>query len=361
MTNPALASAYAHGPAKVFPGEPVRPASRAGGRRSPLRALAAQGPFAADLARLLVDVVTPARWEPWNQYNDHRGFPSPRSVFAVDVAIARADHEWPVDPVDRATIGPPIEGLRPPARLGLRRRPERLRPYYGEFADALVELETGHLIAALVARARELGLHAVADEHGITLRPGRRPATIAPMPVRSSGFGPRGFAADPRPLPVDPVSGIVAALPPGPLRYRLAVHNVTGLADGWYDDRLVCQRECAAMTQVRDCSGHPESIIAVSGFNLALVITADVPTAVAEKGPDGYAALLRAAGGAAQSAGAVAARAGMFSRPVRSVNDLRLEAAVGAPAGHSLLYVVLAGHCRVRCFPYNLSALEESC
>src|SRR5205807_8394547 len=120
---------------------------------------------------------------------------------------------WPVDPVRRATIGPPVEGLRPPVRLGLRRRPERLRPYYGEFADALVELETGHLIAALVARAGELGLHAVADEHGVTLRPGQRPAAVAPMPLRTSGFGPRGFAADPRPLPLGPVADIVAALP----------------------------------------------------------------------------------------------------------------------------------------------------
>ncbi|HJP73910.1 MAG TPA: hypothetical protein VJ914_06560 [Pseudonocardiaceae bacterium] len=361
MTNPALAAAYAHGPAKVFPGEPLRPASQATGRRSPLRALAAQSPFAADLARLLLDVVTPARWEPWNQYNDHRGYPSPRSVFPVDVAIAQADEEWPVDPVRRETIGPPVAELRPPVRLGLRRRPERMRPYYGEFADALVELETGHLIAALTARAGELGLHASADDHGITLRPVQRPAMIAPMPMRSSGFGPRGFAADPRPLPVDPVSDIAAALPPGRLRYRLAVHNVTGLADGWYDEELVLVRKCAAMAQVRDCSGNPESIIAVSGFNLALVITADVAGAVAEEGPGGYAALLRAAGGAAQSAGAVAARAGMFSRPVRSVNDVRLEAEAGAPAGHSLLYVVLAGRCRVRCFPYDLSPLEEPC
>jgi hypothetical protein len=361
MTNAALAAAYAHGPGKLIPGEPVRPADWANGRRSPLRALAAQSPFAADLARLLADVVTPARWEPWNLYNDHRGYPSPRSAFPVDVAIASADKEWPVDPVRRATIGPPVEGLRSPVRLALRRRPERLRAGYGEFADALVELETGHVIAALVARARELGLHAVADEHGITVRAGQRPATIAPMPPRSSGFGPRGFAADPRPLPVAAVSDIVAALPPGRLHYRLAVHNVTGLADGSYDEELACTRNCAAIAEVRDCFGHPESIIAVAGMNLALVITADVPKAVAEEGQGGYAALLRAAGGAAQSVGAVAARAGMFSRPVRSVDDLRLEAAVAAPAGHSLLYVVLAGRSRVRSFPYDLSALEEPC
>ena len=50
----------------------------------------------------------------------------------------------------------------------------------------------------------------------------------------------------------------------------------------------------------------------------------------------------------------------MFCRPVRSENQLALEASAGVPLPHSVLYVQLAGRPRVACFPYDLTPLGAS-
>ncbi len=345
--TPALAAAYAHGPGKaITPGPtPKIPAQR--GIRHPLPDL--------PLARLLVDVLSPARWEPWNQYNDHRAYPSPRSAYLVDVDVVADGRRRPVDPVRRATIG--AVPWKSAHRVEFRSRPDRISAGYGTFADALVELETGHLAAALVEYAPRHGLAAQVDELGVTFKDG--PQWTVPLPFRSAGLGPRGLGADPRPLPAGALATFCEGIPRSPdLRFRLAVHNVRGIEDGWYTvDPFKAVNRGAAMDSVQRAFGHARDLVDVGGMNLALVMTADVPAAVSARGPDAYPALLRAAGAAAQHAGTAAARAGMFCRPVRSVDDPLLEATVDAPMSHSLLYVLLAGRPRVLGFPYDLTAV----
>jgi len=350
----ALEAAYAHGPGKaITPGStPEIPAQR--GVRHPLPEV--------PLAQLLVDVLSPARWEPWNQYNDHRAYPSPRSAYLVDVDIVADGRRFPVDPVRRATIG--VVPWASARRVEFRPRPDRISPGYGTFADALVELETGHLAAALVEYAPWHGLAATADSHGVTFESG--PQRTFPRPHRSSGLGPRGLGVDPRPLPADALATFCEAVARPPagtltdpgLRFRLAVRNVLGIDDGWYTvDPFKAVKPGAAMDSVQRAFGHARDLVDVGGMNLALVVTADVPAAVAARGPDAYPALLRAAGAGAQHTGTAAASTGMFCRPVRSVEDPLLEAAVDAPMSHSLLYVLLAGRPRVLGFPYDLTAV----
>ena len=358
--NPALRAAYAHGPGKEIKVGPAPEVDLVPGVRFALPA--------TDVARLLAEVLSPSRWEPWNQYNDHRSYPSPRAAYLVEIEIVIGNDRWLFDPLRRATIGEPSVEPGPALDRGVRlefvRRPDRLSAGYGEFAEALTELEVGHVAGALVESAPRFGLRAFADGDGVTLEPGdfRKPGR---MPKRSSGLGPRGLGADPRPLPIETLTAFIRAmeqLPEGTLRHpglqhRLAVHNVAGARDGWYT--VDVRRNSAAMDEVQDCHGHPRAVIDVSGMNLALVMAADVPAAV-EKGGDEYRALLRAAGALGQHLCTAAAKAGMFCRPLRSFDDPALEAAAGFPLEHSLLYVLLAGRPKVIGPAYDLSPLEAS-
>ncbi|WP_433212972.1 hypothetical protein [Microtetraspora malaysiensis] len=195
----ALAAAYAHGPGKSpVPGAAVHrePARAEEGVCTPLHGLSAWGEFGAALARLLVSALTPQRWEPYNPYNDHRAYPSPRAAFLVDVLVRTERGRWRLDPVRRELVG---ESRPEPAGtvwLDLLRRPERLRPGYGELADALAELETGHLAGAVAEHAAGLPLTVASGPAGITLTPGM-PARPGHVPAggarRSGGLGPRGF------------------------------------------------------------------------------------------------------------------------------------------------------------------------
>jgi hypothetical protein len=365
--NRALAAAYAHGPGKEIKVGPAPEAEPAPGVRHALPA--------TDAARLLVEVLSPSRWEPWNQYNDHRSYPSPRAAYLVEVEIVDGNDRWLFDPLRRATIAPNDQarhkpGLGGPAldravRLEFVRRPDRLSTGYGEFAEALTELEVGHVAGALVENAPRFGLRAYADGDGVTLEPGDF-RTPEKMPKRSSGLGPRGIGADPRPLPIETLTAFVRSmeqLPEGTLRHpglqhRLAVHNVAGARDGWYT--VDVRRNSAAMDAVQGCHGHPRAVIDVSGMNLALVMAADVPAAVKAGGSGEYQALLRAAGALGQHLCTAAAKAGMFCRPLRSFDDAALEAAAGFPLEHSLLYVLLAGRPKVTGPAYDLSPLEAS-
>jgi hypothetical protein len=260
-------------------------------------------------------------------------------------------------------LGSGVPALDRTVRLEFVRRPDRLSTGYGQFADALTELEVGHVAGALVENAPRFGLRAYADGDGVTLEPGdfRAPGKL---PKRSSGLGPRGLAADPRPLPIETLTAFIRSmeqLPAGTLRHpglqhRLAVHNVAGARDGWYT--VDVRRTGAAMDTVQDCHGHPQAVIDVSGMNLALIMAADVPAAVRAGGPGEYQALLRAAGALGQHVCTAAAKAGMFCRPLRSFDDPALEAAAGFPLSHSLLYVLLAGRPKVVGPAYDLSPLE---
>ncbi|GAA1286746.1 hypothetical protein GCM10009634_35570 [Saccharothrix xinjiangensis] len=365
----ALAASYAHGPGRVVePGPSPRP-DPAPGPRVPLTALAAHGRFGAALARLLTEVATPLRWEPWNQYNDHRAYPSARAAGTVDLVLEVGARGWPLDPVRRALVGGAPTALDGPVRVELVRRRDRLSPGYREFGDVLTELEVGHVAAALVEHAARLGLRARATGTTVTVGPDRETGdTAAPAPRRSSGVGPRGIAADPRPLPASALHAVVEAVNDPPagspvrddLRHRLAVRNVVGVDDGWYDVvgglRLV--EPGPAVAGLQPVFGHPPGTIHVASVNLALVTTGDPAAAVASDGPDGYRALLRAAGAAAQHVCTAAAAAGAFCRPARSADDGPLEALVGAPASHVLLYLLVAGRPRGAGFAYDLTPLE---
>lgn len=363
MSAEALLAAYTHGPGRVVePGASPRTAAPEG-PRVPLTAL--RGRFGAALGRLLSDVATPLRWEPWNQYNDHRAYPSARAAATVDLVV---DGRWTLDPVRRALVGDGTPAVDGPVRVELVRRRDRLSPGYRDFGDVLTELEVGHVAAALVEHAARLGL--VARVSGLTVTVAFDGVTLEPAPVprRSSGVGPRGIAADPRPLPESALRAVVAVLNDPPagspvrddLRHRLAVRNVEGVADGWYavDGGLKLVSPGPAVAGLRPVFGHPPGTIHVASMNLALVTTGDPAAAVASGGPDGYRALLRAAGAMAQHVGTAAASAGAFCRPARSTDDGPLEAMVGAPPSHVLLYLLLAGRSRGTGFTYDLTPLE---
>lgn len=384
----ALAAAYAHGPGKaVLPDADVHhdPARAEGGVRTPLRELAAWGEFGAALARLLSSALTPQRWEPYNLYNDHRAYPSPRAAFLVEVAVRTEQGCWRLDPLRRELVGAARPAPAGTVRLELLRHSEALRAGYGELADALVELETGHLAAAVAEHAASLPLTVTSGLDSLTLTPGVpvRPGLVdvtprsagvgAPPPTpaapRSAGVGPRGLSADPRPLPESAARAFAAALtdpPPGSpagaggLWCRLAVRNVTGLTDGWYETApltLVPGADGPAMTAVQAAYVYPRAQFDVGGVNLALLIAGDVQAAVRADGPDGYRALLQQAGALAQHACSAAASSGLFCRPVRAIREALLEAAAGAPASHDALYLLLAGRPRFSWFDYDLSAL----
>ncbi|MFC6093969.1 hypothetical protein, partial [Saccharothrix lopnurensis] len=314
----ALAAAYAHGPGRVVePGASPRAGSTPG-PRVPLTALAAHGRFGAALAHLLTDVATPLRWEPWNQYNDHRAYPSARAAGTVDLVLAVGSRRWPLDPVRRALVGDEPPAPDGAARVELVRRRDRLSPGYREFGDVLTELEVGHVAAALVEHAARLGLRARATGTTVTVTSDRETGDpAAPLPRRSSGVGPRGIAADPRPLPASALHAVVEAVNDPPagsparddLRHRLAVRNVAGVEDGWYavTGGLRLVEPGPAVARLQPVFGHPPGTFHVASVNLALVTTGDPAAAVAADGPDGYRALLRAAGATAQHVCAAAA------------------------------------------------------
>ncbi|WP_447001854.1 hypothetical protein ACRAKI_19040 [Saccharothrix isguenensis] len=368
MNAEALRAAYTHGPGRVVePGTSPRTTAPPG-PRVPLTAL--RGRFGVALTRLLTDVATPLRWEPWNQYNDHRAYPSARAASTVDLVL---EGRWLLDPVRRELVGEGTPVVGGPARIELVRRRDRLSPGYHEFGDVLAELEVGHVAAALVEHAARLGLDARVSGLTVTVTFGGAADPVPPSPParpRSSGVGPRGVAADPRPLPSSVLHAVVAAVDHPPagspvrdgLRHRMAVRNVEGVADGWYavDGGLRLVSPGPAVPSLRPVFGHPPGTIHVASMNLALVTTGDPAAAVASGGPDGYLALLRAAGATAQHVCTAAAGAGAFCRPARSTDDGPLEALVGAPASHSLLYLLLVGRPRGTGFAYDLTPLETS-
>jgi len=99
-----LAGAFSHGPGKTLPlaaPPPPRPLIAGG---VPLCALA-DGPFGVAVVRALRLALAPQRFEPWNAYNDHRAYPSPRAAFVVDVAVRAGAGRWHLDPVREWLFG----------------------------------------------------------------------------------------------------------------------------------------------------------------------------------------------------------------------------------------------------------------
>src|SRR5690606_16435050 len=387
-TATALAEVYAHGPGKdPRPGPPPARPPRRLGKGVPLAPLAAEGRYAQTVIRLLQLALAPRRWEPWNIYNDHRLYPSPRAAYLVDVAVRGEDGWWELDPV-RQCLQPPGAGApgrslsgAAPLRLRPTLHPERMPAGYGPLATALAWLEAGHVAGALADTATALGL-----EVRIAAGPGELPAPPAGSALeldlltgdqpgqgwervtapRSSGIGPRGLSCDPRPLPgayLPRLAAAATAPPPGSpaawggLHHAVAVRGVTDHPDGWYaprGDQFVLRAPADALAQVQTAFSYPRQDIEVAGMNLAWVITAPTSAAIRATGAAGYHRLLLSAGAVAQHVGAEAATVGMFCRPARSVHEAPLEAAAAVPADHDFLYLLLLGRSRVRDFAYHL-------
>ena len=394
-----LAGAFSHGPGKTLPlaaPPPPRPLIAGG---VPLCALA-DGPFGAAVVRALRLALAPQRFEPWNAYNDHRAYPSPRAAFVVDVAVRAGAGRWHLDPVREWLFG---AGDPPPptvaVTLELTADPGRLPATYRSLAEALAYLEAGHVAAALVEAAATQGLAAECSTvDGVTtvsLTAGRTAYARPPAPIsRSAGIAPRGLTADPRPLPAATLPALLRAgtdPPPGSparrpgLRHAAAVRGVTGHPDGIYEAGPVLAGPVLAgpvlagpvlagpvlagpvlagpvltadgdvMPGVQEAFTYPPRSIATAGMNVAWVMTAAVADAVRADGPAAYHELLVAAGAAAQHIGTAAAELGLFCRPCRSVREAPLEALVSAPAAHDLLYLLLIGRSRVRDFAYDLT------
>ena len=373
-----LAGAFSHGPGKTLPlaAPPPQPLIAGG---VPLCALA-DGPFGAAVVRALRLALAPQRFEPWNAYNDHRAYPSPRAAFVVDVAVRAGAGRWHLDPVRERLFGP---GDPPPptvaVTLELTADPGRLPATYRSLAEALAYLEAGHVAAALVEAAAAQGLAAECSTvDGVTtvsLTPGRTAHARPPAAIsRSAGIAPRGLTADPRPLPAATLPALLRAgtdPPPGSpalrpgLRHAAAVRGVTGHPDGIYEAGPVLAGPVLAgpvltadgdvMPGVQEAFTYPPRSIATAGMNVAWVMTAAVADAVRADGPAAYHELLVAAGAAAQHIGTTAAELGLFCRPCRSVREAPLEALVSAPAAHDLLYLLLIGRSRVRDFAYDLT------
>jgi len=394
-----LAGAFSHGPGKTLPlaaPPPPRPLIAGG---VPLCALA-DGPFGVAVVRALRLALAPQRFEPWNAYNDHRAYPSPRAAFVVDVAVRAGAGRWHLDPVRERLFGP---GDPPPptvaVTLELTADPGRLPATYRSLAEALAYLEAGHVAAALVEAAATQGLAAECSTvDGVTtvsLTAGRTAYARPPAAIsRSAGIAPRGLTADPRPLPAATLPALLRAgtdPPPGSparrpgLRHAAAVRGVTGHPDGIYEAGPVLAGPVLAgpvlagpvlagpvltgpvlagpvltadgdvMPGVQEAFTYPPRSIATAGMNVAWVMTAAVADAVRADGPAAYHELLVAAGAAAQHIGTAAAELGLFCRPCRSVREAPLEALVSAPAAHDLLYLLLIGRSRVRDFAYDLT------
>jgi len=383
-----LAGVYAHGYGKVVRSGPIpdRPEPPRGG--VPLATLASAGPFGEAVAWTLRTVLAPRRFEPWNPFNDHRSYPSPRAVWLVDVELTVAGHRFLVDPVRSRLIpltGPVPTTVDGPLALRLTIHSDRLPAGYGELAQALGWLEAGHVAGAIAEAAAVAGVQVFtgypSDEPAldIILEPDGIPGSWPEERVRAhrtAGLGPCGLTPDPRPLPtrdLDRLLRAAHATPPGSparwpgLSHHLAVRGVTGVADGWYS--LVdgsAGRPGPAMEAIRESFSYPPDQIDVGGMNVGWVLAA--PTArLVSTGSTGsagstgtYHRVLVTAGAVAQHIGSAAASARLFCRPARSVHEDRLETAARLPADHDFVYLLLIGRSRVRDFAYDLTPPEVS-
>ncbi|GAA1409787.1 hypothetical protein GCM10009662_47370 [Catellatospora coxensis] len=282
-------------------------------------------------AAILRLALTPRRWEPWNSFNEHRAYPSPRAAWLVDVTVVEGHRRWLADPVrDRLagrTDAPAGSGAA--VTLELTVHPERLPAGYAALAEVLTWLEAGHVAAALADSAEAYGWTATADldddsELTVTLRPGHLTGADAARSRlaarRSSGLGPRGLSADPGRLPEGTLATLAQAAfrqPAGSpaawpgLRHRAVAARIAGLADGLYTldggtTRLVDAD--ATMEAVQQAFSYPRDKLDVAGMNVGWVISADVPAAVREGGLDAYRRLLLAAAAIGQHVGGARAR-----------------------------------------------------
>jgi hypothetical protein len=380
----------------------------------PLGRLAEDPSFGTALVRALTAALAPRRWEPWNAYNDHRSYPSPRCAYLTDATLRLGGDRWPIDPVRLV-----LEGERPlpdpssiaAATVELTVAPHRLSDGYGTLRAALALLEAGHLSSGLVEAGCAAGLSAHASPRGAggqsgvvaevtftevafaertftegTFAGGTSAESTFPegaaatwpwqqvVAVRSAALAPRGLSADPRPLPAGMLRRVIQdSRPPagslagrrggGRLRHRLAVRGVSDLRDGLYElggDGPVLLRPGPATEWVQPAFGFSRADVDVAGMNVVWAITCDIGEAVRGQGPDGYRNTLLTAGAAAQHVCSAAAVSGLFCRPVRGFDEPAAEAAVRADAGEDIVYMLLIGRPRALDFCYDLTDPGDS-
>lgn len=400
-----LAAAYSHGPGKSLWVPPHHTAFRPPyqGPPVPLAELALATPLGQALAQLLSVALAPRRWEPWNAHNDHRAYPSPRSLNLTDVAVQTGRGRWLIDPVrltahEAGTRAAPAAPADVPVTLELYANPDRMPAGYGTLRDAAAILEAGHVSAALAEAACAHGLRpaarfpvagefAAADRAPValvSLAQGTSASTGVPgagLPWprvaahRSSGLGAQGrLSADPRPLSarswhrflaaclVQPPGSLSARPPAGWFRHRLAVGNVEGIADGLYEWRAGRLTRCGgpALQDLQDAFRFGPDVVDVAGMNLVWVMAAGLAGIVADHGTAAYRQTLLAAGATAQHVCSAAAVNGMFCRPVRSIEEPGAEAAVRVPAAEDAIYTLLIGRPRVIDFSYDLTDPRET-
>ncbi|WP_051367946.1 nitroreductase family protein [Hamadaea tsunoensis] len=113
------------------------------------------------LADLLTSALGFQRYEPANNYNAHRAYPSAQSLFPVEAFVVRGPRAWHYDaarhalrPVGETADGDPAGAGAMIAVLG---RPGQLPDYYRELRWALTLCEAGHAVQATAAVAQALG------------------------------------------------------------------------------------------------------------------------------------------------------------------------------------------------------------
>lgn len=374
----ALRVAWTHGVGKqVVPDEGSPKIGPIADRGRPLADLEQVVPYGRALAAAVRSALGPTRWDDWSTHNEHRPFPSPRAKQAHRVWLVLADGAHGVDEV-RGTWGPADPGAPAPAcepvhgmvRVVVGTAAERIPAGYGALRDGLTLLEAGHVGDAVLTAIAGHGLTAVrrVDRSGpavvIDVDGVAEPSGAVPRwsGRRCSGLDPRGLSADPRPLPGETLEQLLAAVPVAAdgLRHRLAVHAVTGRADGVWEHgdggpRLV--RSGDAMPALAAAYRAPLGVIDVAGFNVGWGISAPV-AAIVRDDPAAYAELLLDTGAAGQQVCRAAAAAGLMCRPNRGVEEPDVEAALDLPPGEDLLYVLLIGRPRVSGFTYDLTPCE---
>lgn len=113
------------------------------------------------LAALLPSALGFQRYEPGNNYNAHRAYPSAQSLFPVEAFVVRGQQAWHYDaarhslrPVGTTRDGDPAG---PGAVIAVLGRPGQLTEYYRELRWALTLCEAGHAVQVTAAVAQALG------------------------------------------------------------------------------------------------------------------------------------------------------------------------------------------------------------
>lgn len=120
-----------------------------------------RSPLGPDALAALMAAAGFQRYEPSNNYNAHRGYPSAQCLFPVEVFLCSDQGSWLLD-ASRHELRPTMgtAGTADPSvatTLAVLGRPGKLPTYYRELQWALTLCEAGHLTELLLSVAAALG------------------------------------------------------------------------------------------------------------------------------------------------------------------------------------------------------------